>query len=392
MKIIERTQETHEVTQRIFTPSNWSEIIKIKCGKTSISRQRATTHLLKRLLHCCYTADYLRDDGAPFSFHAAAAICKGDKNKFSKLLKALLDNEIIQCDRLCKFLEKAYHYTLGPAMEDAKWKLSEKAETFTLLRPLNEPKGGTLDLTIDTSLLDPAIEYVTGLRNWSDTESEFWKWHLTENWTNESHTATTGRLYGSWSNIPRELRGLLLIKGQHTAEVDIKSAQPMLLVKLYKDRDSRECQGFIRAIERGKFYECIMHATGAKDREEIKRQVMAFLCGKKKGNPAIHNFFKKYFPEMLTEIERITKSDYRALARMLQKFESDIIVGNICKNHPVYSMHDGTICPENLALEVKTATEKAVLDYCGINAIITIEDKRPLLESAAKNTVSDKAA
>jgi hypothetical protein len=392
MKTIERTQETHEVTQQIFTPSNWSEIIKIKCGNTPISRQRATTHLLKRFLHCCYTAQYLRDDGAPFSFHAAAAICKGDKIKFSKLRKTLLDNQIIKCDGLCVFREKAYHYALGPAMEEVKWKLSEKPETFTLLRPLNAPKGGPLDLTIDTSLLDPAIEYVKGLRNWTDTESEFWKWHLTENWTNESHTATTGRVYGPWSNIPRELRGLLLIKGQSTVEVDIRSAQPMLLVKLYKDRNSKERMAFMEVIESGEFYESIMRVTGESDREEIKKQVMTFLCGKKKGNPNIYSFFKKQFPEMLAEIEKITQPHHRMLGRLLQRFESDIIVRNICKNHPVYSMHDGAICEASLAPEVKKATEEAILEYCEIRAKVTIEDKRSILESASKNAVSDKAA
>ena len=256
----------------------------------------------------------------------------------------------------------------------------------------NEPKGGPLDLTIDTSLLDPAIEYVKGLRNWTDTESEFWKWHLTENWTNESHTATTGRLYGSWSNIPRELRGLLLIKGQPTAEVDIKSAQPTMLVKLYKNRDSKECKRFIRIIESGWFYECIMRDLEDKNRDRTKTEVMSFLCGRMKGTPSIYKFFKEHLPELLAEIEELRKIDYRTLARMLQRFESDVIVRNICRRFPVYSMHDGAICQVSLAQKVKEATEEAVLEYCGIKAKVTIEDKRSILEAVAIRSAPAKAA
>lgn len=322
------------------------------------------------------------------SYVKAQAMCKEDRKSFSRLKSALLENGVITCDNVCKFGKKAFHYTLGPAMKGTVWTLSNHQEEFTL--PVyGIGQGVTLkDLTIDLMLLDAALKSTAEARGWDQKRTEFWRWQLTDGWNNEVHKSKHGRVFGTWSRVPRELRGLFLIKGKPTVEVDIKNAQPTFLVNLYKDKCLPECQKFIEKIAAGEFYEYIMEKTELKEREDVKRLCMSFLCGKVKSNPELLGFFRKEFPTLLLRILEKLASNYRSLAWWLQQQESAIIVQGICSKFPVFSMHDGVICEESMREEVKKATEKALFDVCGIHGKVVIEDKREQL----LNAIAPKAA
>lgn len=373
---------------RIYIPSNWKSLSNILIDGKPLEERKNSLLMLKYLLHGCYTAQFYRDDGFPLSYLKAETMCNGDRNTFSKLRKALLAENVITCDKVCKYREKAYHYSLGAAMTGETWKLSAHKETFTLPVFRMDQKITEEDLTVDLTLLDTALNYTAKERGWKADRTAFWKWQLTDNWNNEIHGSKTGRVYGSWSRVPRELRGVFLINEEPTVEVDIKNAQPTLLVNLYKDRCSVECQRFIKIIEAGKFYEAVMKITGIKSRDDAKEKTMEFLCGKVKSNPEILSFFEKVFPELLKKIHEKIDSNHRSLSWWLQRQESEITVQRICKEFPVFSMHDGVICQASIAEEVKTATEKALFDVCGIHGKVTIENKRAPLEAITQNPVA----
>lgn len=390
------TQEIEKQARsfRIYIPSNWDWLTSIPIGGKPLRDRGPSVMMLKYLLHGCYTAQFYRDDGFPLSYMKAEIMCSGDRHAFSKLKKALLEVNVITSDNVCKYREKAFHYSLGAAMKKSTWALSKHMETFTLPVFRVEQAVSEGDLTVDLDLLESALEFTAKARGWEPKSTEFWRLYLTDNWNNEVHGSKTGRIYGTWCRVPRELRGVFLIKGEPVVEVDIKSSQPTLLVNLYKDRCSNECQRFIKIIKAGKFYEVVMHITGIESRDVAKEKTMKFLCGKRKSNPEILTFFEKVFPELLTKMldkwpheddEKTPPAKYKALSWWLQRQEATIIVNRICKDFPVFSMHDGVICQASIAEEVKKATEKALFDVCGIHGIVTIENKREPLETANPN-------
>ena len=368
---------------RIFIPSNWEKIQNIEVENKKISSRRNDFHLLKYFMHCCYSATYLREDGAPFSYQKAAAICKGDRKPFSRIKKALLNEGVITCDDVAILRKKSFHYQLGPMMKDVKWNISLHSEQFTIPKSDVEQSHQNCQLTIDDSILDKSLDYAATVRRWTNDRKEYWRWHLTDNWDNDAHGCKTGRVYGTWSRVPRELRGMFMINGESTVEVDIKSAQPNLLINLYDDRCSKECQNFIKVIQKGKFYEIFMRKTGIEDRNKVKENIMAFLCGKVKSNSEISDSFQDTFPILFEKIRKKIEAHHCSLSWWLQGQESEIIVRKICKDFPVYSMHDGVICQASLAEKVQKATENAIREVCGITGIVVIENKREAIEKYA---------
>jgi len=368
---------------RIFIPSNWEEIQNIEVENNKIISRKTDIHLLKYFMHCCYSAKWLREDGAPFSYQKASVICKGDRKPFSRIKKSLIRERIITCDEVAILGKKSYHYQLGPMMEDVTWNLSLHREQFTIPKSDVEQSNSACELTIDHSILDTSLDYAAKVRGWKSDRKEYWRWHLTDNWDNDVHGCKTGRVYGTWSRVPRELRGIFLINGESTVEVDIKSAQPTLLINLYDDRCSKECQKFIEIIQKGLFYEIFMRKTGIENRDEVKEKIMAFLCGKVKSNSEISDAFQGMFPILFEKIRKKIDAHHCSLSWWLQGQESEIIVRKICKEFSVYSMHDGVICQASKAEEVQNATEKAIHEVCGITGIVVIDNKREAIEKYA---------
>lgn len=383
--------------KRIFIPSNWEEIIEtqVQVGK-KIHKVRDCNHckkLTKYLLHGCYSSEFFRDDGYPMHSLRASTICSGNNKILPALREAFEGLGIIICDNESKKGYKSFHYGLGKSMKSVDWRLSEHMESFKTLKSEaqqdREKRENLPRLEVDESILSAALSLAAKEKGWGkDKENRiaYWETQLTDNWRDVIiHQGKTGRIYGSWSNIPKELRGVFKIDGEKAVEVDIKSSQPTLLVLLYEDKCDPECQTFIRMIQDSECYEQIMDFTGIKDRNLVKKKTMEYLCGKVESNPEIKGFFSQKYPYLFTKISTIQKDYYKKLAWFLQKHEANIVVNNICKNYNVYSMHDGVICKESEAEEIQKAMRKALEAECGIKGIVTIEDKRAIIESHSAN-------
>ena len=161
-------------------------------------------------------------------------------------------------------------------------------------------------------------------------------------------------------------------------EVDIRNAQPLMLACLYGDDDCKESWKYRALVESGIFYEHVMKVTGCSDRDAVKRAVMVFLCGKTKV-PLIPQYFQDEFPILYGIIKAHQNKQWKSVAHILQNLESNIIVKRVCEEFPVVSMHDGVICPQDIAGDVESRTKELIKQEYGLNATVTVEDKRKAL-------------
>lgn len=366
-------------TQSVFLPDNLEWILSLPFRTKVLAKYKKAVNLLAYVLNHTHTAQYTRDDqSAPISYFTAAVICGGDKHTWSDLQDVLLAYDIVKHDGVCKKGEKAYHYKFGAAMNGVKWNRSKQLFTFKLPEPKNDLKKEEVSLTINTKILPAALEY-TALeypkrtkKDWSDDKRKFWDWYMSEGFHTAYDINKTGRVYGGWSNVPRELRGTFLINGEEVRENDISNCQPLFLANLYGDSAAEEKARYMALVESGLFYESVMEVTG-KDREETKVEVMTFLCGKKV--PAVSKYFESNFPFLAGLILAKYKESYKELAYNLQKWESDIIVKQICAEFPAVSMHDGVIVPASMAGKVNSRIKEVIFAEYGLNANVKIENK-----------------
>ena len=327
----------------------------------------------------------------------------GDKGRFKPLKDALIQGEIIVCNDSYEVGKEANRYWLGENMAGLIWKKSLQLETFTITKTDKElaedqgkeQKNDTASLTVDHSILDQALDYTANERGWSNDAKEYWRLFLSENWQHNVYPSITGRVYGSWATIPRQLRGVFLIDGEQVVEVDIKSAQPTFLVTLYKDRNSKECQKFIKMIQTGKIYEVIMKKMEIDSEIEVKDMMVNFLGGKKRISK-LNDFFTKYFPVLFEVMKMINAKECKDkrrnkngnLSRILQGIESDIIVNDVCQNYNVYTMHDAVICKKSEVELAKKAVKDAMFKRLGIEGKVKIDDKRAAIESYGNDSLT----
>jgi hypothetical protein len=375
--------ETYETSRRLFEPANLGWILNLRVKNKTIGKYKPMVRQLLYALNYAYVAKYIRDDGqAPLSTVVMSTIAKGERKDFPLLRRALEEANILVCDNKYKKGEKAFHFTLGTAMDGVSWSRSKTPYTFTLPVPMNQPDKLNMkkipQLTIDATILNPALYSTQLKRGWTDEERNVWEWYLTDNWDNDYIVAKTGRVYGDWSRTPRELRGTFLIDGKPVVEVDIRNAQPLMLACLYGDDDCKESWKYRALVESGIFYEHVMKVTGCSDRDAVKRAVMVFLCGKTKV-PLIPQYFQDEFPILYGIIKAHQNKQWKSVAHILQNLESNIIVKRVCEEFPVVSMHDGVICPQDIAGDVESRTKELIKQEYGLNATVTVEDKRKAL-------------
>jgi hypothetical protein len=363
-------------TQTVFEPSNLEAILNLPFGKKTIGRTKSARHLLAYVLHAVHMAAYVREDlHAPLGVSEMAQMAKGNFHAWSNLKTVLLDRGVIACDGVYRVGKKSFHYAKGPALANASWKRSKETHTFILPVPSLDIRNKVEDFTIDAGIIDEAMGFARSERGWNNEETDVWQYYLEEGFHTAYTVASTGRVYGGWSNVPRELRGAFLLQGKRTLEVDISNCQPLLLTNLYGNRAAREKAKYQTLVESGLFYEDVMNHTGINDRDAIKRMVMKWLCG---GGDSllIEDYFDCNYPFLAGIIAGHKKELYKKVALMLQKYESDVVVNTIGEEFPIVSMHDAAICPFDIADEVCARTKEVIKKEYGLDANVKIEDKR----------------
>lgn len=141
---------------------------------------------------------------------------------------------------------------------------------------------------------------------------------------------SNGRLHTNITNCPKLIRFCMKMEGKKLVEYDVVSCQPFLLLGIMKDEDEK--RRWYELIKKDIYTEIGKIIGSSETRDELKiRFYKEVLFGKNHVtvNSKIFKELRKEFPKLCQTILDIKKGDYKAMARELQKFESDIVLGRV---------------------------------------------------------------
>ena len=241
-----------------------------------------------------------------------------------------------------------------------------------------------------------------------------------------------GRFHSNLTNIKRELRHFITYDGQKLVNVDIKNAQPlfstlqlnktfyeknsellnfysfpsflqlllpstithsssttiiMLVESLKKliDKGFGEYESYVHS---GEFYKKLadtMYPKQPYDKQAMKTMVFTIFfsnnryMGQEGAKPK--RDFKEQFPNVYEVIRLIKKNNHRALAHLLQKIESNLIIGAVTSriakerpNLPFFTIHDSIATTEGNEHYVASIVQEEALSITGLKVRIGIEN------------------
>jgi hypothetical protein len=226
-----------------------------------------------------------------------------------------------------------------------------------------------------------------------------------------------GRRHTPFTRLPSRVRSSVYFRSSPPAlvmEVDIRNSQPLfLLVELNdgirstrtkeEDRRTQEASpmatpqppgstplcgtvcgfaAFKQDVEDGMLYDRMMGELGTSDRDAFKAQFFAHVLYGKVGEwsgalPMVQAFARLY-PEVWTMIVEAKKDDYRALARRMQRRESDFIYNRVlprmmarCPTARILTVHDAVYCEERHKGELIAIMEEE-FERLGVKATLRV--------------------
>jgi len=183
------------------------------------------------------------------------------------------------------------------------------------------------------------------------------------------HFDNYGRLHTNFTILKSFIRkNCLLINGEQTCELDIPNSQPLFLLKIIKDSNTKwvkddEFELFKYLTINGKYYQYLMDYLGIKNKSIVKEMTYKVLFGKNASNSKADKIFIKLFPTIhnFIKIYKRENKDYKILAYDLQKAESNLIFNKIVKDimllYPdvkLITIHDSIVIPNSYKEEIST--------------------------------------
>jgi hypothetical protein len=273
---------------------------------------------------------------------------------------------LVQCDDFYAKGRKSLGYRLCPELAQRTWRLTRRTNR-AIVRNLRKTE-------VQRS---PVVKWLT--KNLSRIEAVIpeglpWMDELALQAVNDGCIAFNpedefGRRYHSnLTNLRSDLRKHLRVDGQPLVQIDISNSQP-LFQAVVAERRGVVCPAYKQVCEEGQLYEFLGDKTGL-TRKRTKQQMMSSVFfGKNDSRSRTKRAFRKCFPEVAALLEDIKANDHAALARLLQRAESDFIVRTVCdrlrRQHPgmfVATIHDSIVTNsrENAATILETMREKFV--------------------------------
>lgn len=178
-----------------------------------------------------------------------------------------------------------------------------------------------------------------------------------------------GRLHTNYTVLKKVIReDFVTIDGQDVNELDIKNSQPLFLSLLLRDNGfdleyPEEYQRYYNSVKSGVLYEEYMAISGLcrkKSKESVYKILFAKNCLKGK-NAKINKHFKQLYPNIWDWLCMIKNSsgDYKIIAHLLQKKESEVIFDNICTKIynkipqvKMFTVHDSIYYPKQFHTEI----------------------------------------
>lgn len=238
-----------------------------------------------------------------------------------------------------------------------------------------------------------------------------------------------GRFHSNLTNIKKELRNFITYDGKKLVNIDIKNSQPLLstilfnkdfylensqiinifnipssfpllsnfshsysstiitLVKTLQKTDNQKVTEYLDMVNTGNFYEKIsakLYPKAPFVKQEMKEIIFTVFFSRnsfiRMPEAKSKIDFRDHFPEIYEIFKQIKVKNHRALAHILQRIESELIIQKVCKrisiekpDLPIFTIHDSiatTVGNENY---VSTIIKEEALKLTGLNIKLGIE-------------------
>lgn len=238
-----------------------------------------------------------------------------------------------------------------------------------------------------------------------------------------------GRFHSNLTNLKKELRNYITYNGQKLVNVDIKNSQPLfstllfneefyneksqninifyfptipplisnnhhsfisytiMLVKTLHKVDSQDINLYLELVNSGMFYEGIskiLYPLADFDKQKIKKMtfVVFFSNNRYIGQKGaqMKRDFQTYFPETYGIFKMIKRKNHAALAQLLQRIESFVVIENIVARIsverpelPIFTIHDSVVTTVGNEAYVESVITEEVFRLTGLNARLGLE-------------------
>lgn len=231
-----------------------------------------------------------------------------------------------------------------------------------------------------------------------------------------------GRFHSNLTNIKRELRNYITYDSKKLVNVDIKNSQPLfstllltkkfwtenkgellsiyhfpslftnlsklntnhyyiiMLVKALEKANNQLLSEYIEYVNSGEFYKKISHKlypSRTFDKQAIKEMFYKLFFSK---NRVIQGYnakpkrdFRTHFPKIYEIFSIVKRKDYRTLAQLLQRIESNVMIQNVAKriseekpDLPIFTIHDSIATTVGNEDYVASVIKEEVLKLTGL--------------------------
>lgn len=193
----------------------------------------------------------------------------------------------------------------------------------------------------------------------------------------------SGRVFSGLTQIPREYRHLIRLRGQPLMGVDVRNSQPLILAAVIR-KERPEMAGasdvveYTSLCERGELYDALAVKAGMSP-DATKKRFFAVFFGRVPLQSwtlsKLTKTFRDTFPtawkivcELKTRDTPTIRANHANLARLMQKMESDIVIQDAAasllqRGIPVLTIHDSLLsCPEYIG-DLTEALKEAFAKY-----------------------------
>jgi len=238
-----------------------------------------------------------------------------------------------------------------------------------------------------------------------------------------------GRFHSNLTNLKKELRNFITYNGQKLVNIDIKNAQPLfstllfckefynenslkinifnypsiinliasnhqyfisytiILVKMLDSVDKQDINAYCDFVYSGNFYQKIsevLYPTATFEKQNVKKMmfVIFFSNNRYMGQSGAKSKkdFKAHFPQTYEIFRRIKLKNHSALAHLLQRIESSIMIENVAAriseerpDLPIFTIHDSVVTILGNEEYVSTVIKEEIFRLTGLNAQLGIE-------------------
>jgi hypothetical protein len=177
-----------------------------------------------------------------------------------------------------------------------------------------------------------------------------------------------GRFHTNFTVLKKEIRSRFLRFGDEPVmELDITNSQPFFLYILMRDAGFSDFDGFDADVLSGSIYERLREISG-RTRREVKVNVYSVLFGRNMTPDYWNLLFGELYPNVYAWIREYkrTSGSYKAIARELQRIESNFIFNNLIPDvvlrHgdlPIVTIHDSIVIPRSAYADVRQIFQDA---------------------------------